>query len=79
MKTEKTLLKAVVVFVISKDRKKVLLAVKAKKIGAGCRNGYGGGQEEGEDSFGAAVRETKAESGGKNGPWPWNRHRLHLA
>lgn len=61
---EKTLLKAVIVFPIR--ARKVLLATKTKegnKIGAGCRNGYGGGIEPGETAIDAAVRELEEESG----------------
>lgn len=44
--------------------REVLLAKKARKIGVGLWNGYGGGQEEGESLEEAAVRELFAESGG---------------
>jgi ADP-ribose pyrophosphatase YjhB (NUDIX family) len=61
--TEKVLLKAVLVYVVTKTE--VLLAVKQDKIGAGCLNGYGGGIEKEDVShIQAAIRETGEESGG---------------
>lgn len=59
---EKTLYRAVVVFVI--ENNKVLLAKKTKKIGKGFWSGYGGGIENGETPEEAVVRETSEESGG---------------
>lgn len=41
----------------------VELAVKVAKIGAGCRNGYGGIQEKGENILQCAVRELFEERG----------------
>jgi 8-oxo-dGTP diphosphatase len=61
--TEKVLLKAVLVYVVTKTE--VLLSVKQDKIGAGCLNGYGGGIEEKDTSNAqAAIREAEEESGG---------------
>lgn len=60
MKEEKVLIDAVLGFLI-KDNK-VLLARKAKKIGAGCWSGYGGGIDEGETEIGSMIRELKEES-----------------
>jgi len=62
---EKVLLNATVCLLIKKD--KVLLGLKTKKIGAGCRNGYGGGIEEGETIINAAIRELEEETGKKVG------------
>jgi 8-oxo-dGTP diphosphatase len=42
----------------------ILLAKKARKIGAGCWNGYGGKIEEGEKIAEAAARELLEETGG---------------
>lgn len=61
MNEEKVLLHATVCYLI-KDNK-VLLALKTKKIGEGCWNGYGGGIEEKESVIEAAVRELHEESG----------------
>jgi len=58
---EKVLLNATVCLLVKNDQ--VLLGLKMKKIGAGCRNGYGGGIEEGETSIQAAIRELKEETG----------------
>ncbi len=41
----------------------VTLALKTRKIGAGCRNGYGGGIEDGETPIQSAIRELKEEAG----------------
>jgi len=41
----------------------VLLAMKTRKIGMGCWNGYGGGVEDGETLIECAVRELEEESG----------------
>lgn len=59
---EKTLLHAVLVF--PKKGEEVLLAIKGKKIGVGCWNGYGGGIEPDEEMIQAAIRELFEESGG---------------
>ena len=61
MQEEKVLLKATVILPVKDGQ--VLLAIKTRKIGAGCRNGYGGGVEEGETIRECAVRELKDESG----------------
>lgn len=63
MEKEKTLLNAVLVFPIDKKLKKVLLALKSRKIGAGCWNGYGGGIKKNEHPKKAAIRELREESG----------------
>ncbi|MEK9157644.1 MAG: NUDIX domain-containing protein [Patescibacteria group bacterium] len=60
MLEEKILLHATLVFLMKP--KKILMAKKARKIGAGLWNGYGGGINEGEDSRVAAVRELEEES-----------------
>lgn len=60
MDEEKVLLAGTLVFLVRGDE--VLLPVKAKKIGAGCRNGYGGGIEAGESIEEAALRELHEES-----------------
>jgi 8-oxo-dGTP diphosphatase len=60
-KEEKILFNAVVSLLVDGDE--VLLALKTKKIGEGCRNGYGGGIEDGESSAEAAQRELEEESG----------------
>lgn len=59
---EKELTQATCCFPL-KDNK-ILLAIKAKYIGQGCWNGYGGGIETGENPAEAAVRELEEESGG---------------
>lgn len=56
----KTLRRAVVVFLIKNG--KICLPVKKLKIGAGKRNGYGGGVEDGESWREAAVREVAEEA-----------------
>lgn len=56
---EKILKKVVVVFLIKNE--KICLPVKKEKIGAGFRNGYGGGIEEDESPKQAAVRESLEE------------------
>jgi len=67
MQQEKVLFKAVLCFLVKES--KVLLALKpdppseVRKIGAGCRNGYGGGINEGETPQTAAIRETREEIG----------------
>jgi 8-oxo-dGTP pyrophosphatase MutT (NUDIX family) len=45
----------------------VLLGLKLKKIGSGCRNGYGGMVEKGETIISAAIRELEEETGKKIG------------
>jgi len=45
----------------------ILLGIKSKKIGAGCRNGYGGMIEKGETIIEAAIRELEEETGKKIG------------
>lgn len=63
MPNEKILFHATLCFILGSGH--VLLPVKLKKIGAGKRNGYGGGIEPGESSLQSVVRETFEESGGK--------------
>jgi len=60
MREEKVLLDATLGFLIKGD--KILLAKKAKKIGAGCWNGYGGGINEGESPKEAMAREFNEEA-----------------
>ena len=60
MSKEKILLRATLCF-LRRDHE-VLLALKKKKIGEGCLNGYGGGIEEGEDEKASAVRELLEEA-----------------
>lgn len=57
---EKTLREATLIFLVRDG--KVLLPLKTKKIGKGCRNGYGGGLEQDEDMFACAVRELCEEA-----------------
>jgi ADP-ribose pyrophosphatase YjhB (NUDIX family) len=66
MKEEKVLLNAVIVYLVRGDE--VLLAMKTKKIGAGCWNGYGGGIEAGESEVDAVIRELREESGAVTQP-----------
>lgn len=61
MYEEKVLLRAVLTF-LQKDGQ-ILLPLKKLKIGAGRRNGYGGGIEPGEDPYAATVREVAEECG----------------
>lgn len=61
MSEEKVLTDATVCFLV-KDNK-VLLAMKADKIGKGCWNGYGGGIDNGESPRQSAIRELEEESG----------------
>ncbi len=61
LEKEKTLKEATLIFLI-KDNK-ILLPLKTRKIGEGCRNGYGGGIEDGETLLACAVRELKEECG----------------
>lgn len=62
---EKTLLNATVCLLVKDDE--VMLGIKTKKIGAGCRNGYGGGIEPDELIKEAAIRELEEETGSKVG------------
>lgn len=66
MQEEKVLLNATVGFPIKGDR--VLLGRKMNKIGAGCRNGYGGGIHDGETPEQSIVRELEEEAGIKINP-----------
>lgn len=59
--SEKILLRASLV-ILRQDRK-ILLPIKKLKIGAGLRNGYGGGIEVGEGPDDATVRELEEEAG----------------
>lgn len=59
--TEKVLKEATLVFMV-RDQE-VLLGLKTESIGAGCRNGYGGGIEGEETPDECALREVKEESG----------------
>jgi len=63
---EKILKEAVVCYLVEKDNDGLIthvwLAMKNRKIGMGCRNGYGGGIEAGETEITAAIRETAEES-----------------
>lgn len=67
MEKEKVLFNATLVFVENTEGK-VLLGVKARKIGAGCWNGYGGGIEPNETPEQSALRELDEESGIKGDP-----------
>lgn len=58
---EKILTHAVMTLLIKNGRAN--LPVKKQKIGAGFRNGYGGGIEVNEDPFAAACRECLEEGG----------------
>ena len=60
MREEKVLLNATLCFPVRGDE--ILLGLKAKKIGRGCLNGYGGGVEEGETEKQSMVRELREES-----------------
>lgn len=62
---EKVLLKATVCLLVKED--KVCLGLKLRKIGAGCRNGYGGGIDNNESVKEAAIRELEEETGKKIG------------
>lgn len=62
MREEKVLFHATVCFLCEDD--KILLGIKAQKIGKGCWNGYGGEIEEGETVEEATVRELEEETGG---------------
>ncbi|MFZ2154100.1 MAG: NUDIX domain-containing protein [Candidatus Moraniibacteriota bacterium] len=61
MKEEKVLFNASLGFLLRED--KILLAKKAKKIGAGRLNGYGGGIDGDETPQESMVRELKEEAG----------------
>ncbi|MEI7810212.1 MAG: NUDIX domain-containing protein [bacterium] len=65
METEKTLLNATVCLLVQRDE--VQLGIKMGKIGKGCRNGPGGGIEEGETIKQSAIRELEEETGKKIG------------
>lgn len=67
MEKEKVLFNATLVFVENTEGK-VLLGVKARKIGVGCWNGYGGGIEPNETPEQSALRELDEESGIKGDP-----------
>jgi len=57
---EKTLFLATVSFLMRNNS--VWLAIKSRKIGAGCRNGYGGGIEpKDKNLIHSAIREIKQE------------------
>lgn len=60
MEKEKVLLNATLCFLVRNRR--VILAIKADKIGKGYWNGYGGGIEDGELIRKAAARELNQES-----------------
>lgn len=60
MVEEKTLLHAVLVFPVTENE--IMLGIKAAKIGAGKRNGWGGGIEAGENPIQAAIREFSEEA-----------------
>ena len=62
---EKVLLNATVCLLVKGDE--VLLGLKTDKIGAGCRNGFGGCVEEKETIKSAAIREIEEETGKKVG------------
>lgn len=61
MTEEKVLMNATLCFLIKENR--VLLAMKADKIGKDCWNGYGGGIDEGESPIQSTVRELREEAG----------------
>jgi 8-oxo-dGTP pyrophosphatase MutT (NUDIX family) len=65
LKEEKVLLNATVCLLVKDNQ--VLLGLKTKKIGAGCRNGYGGGIEKDETIKESAIRELEEETGKKIG------------
>lgn len=60
MQEEKVLLNATLCFLV-KDNK-VALALKTRKIGQGCWNGYGGGIDGIETPIQSAIRELKEEA-----------------
>ena len=61
MREEKVSTNATLCFLIKEN--KVLLAMKADKIGKDCWNGYGGGIENGESPNQSAIRELEEEAG----------------
>lgn len=61
-KEEKTLIEGTVVYP-RRDDGALLFAMKTRKIGEGCWNGYGGGKEGEETIEETAVRELEEESG----------------
>lgn len=60
MREEKVLTDATLCFLVKEG--KVLLAMKADKIGKGCWNGYGGGINNGESPNQSAIRELEEEA-----------------
>lgn len=70
-KEEKVLLEATVCFLHKENE--ILLAMKTRKIGEGCWNGYGGGVEKGEKVIDAAARELEEESGVSTTPQNLNK------
>lgn len=58
---EVTLKEATLIYLVSGG--KILLPKKARKIGMGRRNGYGGGVENGENLLECAIRELEEEAG----------------
>ncbi len=60
MEEEKILRDAVLIYLVTKTS--VVLPIKVRHIGAGKRNGYGGGIEPGENALTAAIRETEQET-----------------
>lgn len=53
----------VVIFLITKDYKKILMVKRNKNPYKDCWNGIGGKIEEGENEIQAAIRESKEETG----------------
>lgn len=67
MEQEEVILKeATLIYLVSDN--KILLPKKARKIGMGRRNGYGGGVEKGENLIQCAIRELEEEAGIKSNP-----------
>ena len=60
MQKEKVLLNATLCFPVKED--KILLALKMKKIGKGCWNGYGGGIDDEETPEQSMIRELEEEA-----------------